>query len=310
MFCPSCGKEINGNEKFCGNCGYVLPPKKKIVSNSQEPTKKTDDSPNYFQKKAIKKQIKHDEKIKQKKIIKADKKEARKQHRKETHFTLKLILLLIVILAVAVSSVVVLSYFHIVNIPIISSYFSDKTESNTSDYETDNNDNNADSENQYTVSTIDAKDYFEKNSTIVNEIEVNKSSSVESETEVKATLIERGFESEITFEYNMNGEYDDTKEVSESNEKHPEYQTDFITDKKFAWMIYEINGCIMAYPVSYCYESGKSVILSEKDTITSYDSATNMFFETKPNDVLIIQVDRIDVETLNSFDSKKIEEML
>lgn len=303
MFCPSCGKEINGNEKFCGHCGYVI----EKPSQTKPDTKKEDENaPNFFEKKAIARQLKVEAKKEKKKKFKAEKKEARKKHRKETHFTLKLIISVILSVSLMVGTIVVLTHFNIVNFSMISDIFTGE-----SDKELDGSENNSSNSGEsYEVPTVDANDYFEKNSSIISKTKAEDSKTVKSEKDIKESFADRGFDSSITFNYSMDGEYVEPQEVSEGNEKHPEYETTNITNEGFYWTIYDINGCIMAYPNSYCFESGKSVILSEKDTIMSYDSATNTFFETKPNGVVIIKVNRIDIETLNSFNEEKIEEML
>lgn len=303
MFCPSCGKEINGNEKFCGHCGYVIEKTSQTIPNTP---KKDDNVPGFFEKKAIARQLKLDEKKENKKKLKSEKKAARKKHRKETHFALKLVVSLVLIISVLVGTTMALIYFNIVNIPTISEVLTGKSNEDSNTSEPSNNN----SEESYEVPTVDANDYFENNSSIISKTKVEDSESVRTETDIKESFADRGFDSVIIFKYSMDGEYKEPKEVSESSEKHPEYETSYIANENYYWTIYDINGCIMAYPNSYYFESGKSVILSEKDTIMSYDSATNMFFETKPNDVAIIKVDRINVETLNSFNAEKIEEML
>lgn len=72
-----------------------------------------------------------------------------------------------------------------------------------------------------------------------------------------------------------------------------------------------INGSVVANPVSFNIQSELSVqvIISEKDTVTSYDSTTNKFFETIPDEsvLLVITVDRIDAETLNSLTIGEID---
>ena len=78
-----------------------------------------------------------------------------------------------------------------------------------------------------------------------------------------------------------------------------------ISSNEELWTIIVLNGCIMANPVSFNVESdlGVQLIIAESDVISCYDSQTNMFYETIPNETeLIVKVvDRIDAETLDSL---------
>ena len=65
------------------------------------------------------------------------------------------------------------------------------------------------------------------------------------------------------------------------------------------------NGVVSAYPVSYNLVSERQAVLliTETDTVTSYDYTSNRFFETIPKEstMIVRKVSRIDKETLDSL---------
>lgn len=69
----------------------------------------------------------------------------------------------------------------------------------------------------------------------------------------------------------------------------------------------------MANPVSFNAESelGVQLIIAESEVISCYDSQSNMFYETIPNETeLIVKVvDRIDTETLDRLTVEVIKEL-
>ena len=148
---------------------------------------------------------------------------------------------------------------------------------------------------------------FENNSNIIPEISASESDAVFTESEAYANLTERGFgEYPITTEYSMEGEYTEAAGISASAAtKHPIYQTYYVTANEDIWTIFIINGAIMANPVSYNAQSdlGIQVIISESNTVVSYDSTTNKFYETIPSEssLIVKTVGRIDVEVLNGL---------
>ena len=73
-----------------------------------------------------------------------------------------------------------------------------------------------------------------------------------------------------------------------------------------------MKGSVIANPVGYNMESnahGAQLILSESEVITSYDSVTNSFYESIPNEseLIVKTVNHIDAETLNSLTVEDIE---
>jgi len=309
MTCPSCGKEITGNEKFCGNCGYKFDTKPKKHEKAE---KDNTNVPNRFEKKAIKKQLRHDAKIQQKKKEKVEKKLARKKHRKETHFTLKLAIVIVLSLIIVGGSLTALIHFKVIDLSAITTVFNNKerTPNSNDDYIMEKEENNTDESDEYSSAQIDAEKYFENNTKIISKIEVTKSDKVQTEKEALISFENRGFTSAVTYEYDMNGTYSEPTEASANSDKHPEYDTIFFSNNQIIWSVLEINGKIMAVPVSYNNESDTPVVFSETDTLISYDSATNTFFETKPKDIRVITVDRIDAKYINSLSMDKIKELL
>lgn len=160
---------------------------------------------------------------------------------------------------------------------------------------------------QYEVEAPDADEYYENNSEIVSQVYAKDSKNVQSEIEIYSEIAERGMENILfSAEYTMDGEYYDETEIFEPTvEKHPIYQAMYFADNGDIWTIMVINGMTMANPLSYNMQSGLSaqLIISESETVMSYDSTTNKFYETIPNDseVIVKIVDRIDAETLEQL---------
>ena len=162
---------------------------------------------------------------------------------------------------------------------------------------------------EYKPVAPNADEYFQQNSEIISTIPA--AGAGRTEQEAYANLTGRGFTS-ITTEYTMDGVYSEAKEISATGtEKHPLYTATFMTESGDAWTIYEINGAVFAYPVTYNYEhlSSVPVLISESEKVVSYDSTLNKFYETTPAesalDVKIIP--RIDAATLNTLNVEEVE---
>ena len=159
----------------------------------------------------------------------------------------------------------------------------------------------------YTISIPDAEDYFEENSEVLSNFDAEESDGVLTEAVVCKMLAERGFNQyPITTTYSMEGEYFDDIEVSEdSDTKHPLYQTYYVTERGDYWLIYVINDSLIAQLIvySYQYEPDPAVVLSESNSVVSYDNTTNRFYETIPHEsVMKIQVvERLDSTTLGNL---------
>lgn len=159
------------------------------------------------------------------------------------------------------------------------------------------------------------KEYLEQYSEILSEINVNDATTVFSEAEVVETLINRGFgQYPVTSSYNMEGVYNSPTDVSENAvSKHPIYETYFLTEAEEVWTIVIVDHTIVANPVSFNMQSelGVQVIFSESDSIMSYDSETNKFYESIPSKsvLLVKKVERIDKETLQKWTVEEISKL-
>ncbi|MBE6731570.1 MAG: hypothetical protein E7564_07775 [Ruminococcaceae bacterium] len=166
---------------------------------------------------------------------------------------------------------------------------------------------------EYTVEAPDADSYYEQNSKIVTVIDAQDSDEVLTEAETYTTLTDRGFtQFPVTSSYSMGGEYYDAEDVNNvGTDKHPIYETYYITNSDDIWSVFMINGVTMAYPASYNLQSnlGVQVIVSESETIMSYDSTTNKFYETIPNKsvLLVVTVEKIDVALLELLTIEEID---
>jgi len=162
-------------------------------------------------------------------------------------------------------------------------------------------------------SDMDAESYFHTNAQVISEQKADKSEGVETEQEAYDSLKDRGFmQTSITSTYTMQGEYVEEEEIEgDSTEKHPMYETYYISANDELWTIYSINGEVMAYPVSYNLESDLEVpvIVSESETVVSYDGETNTYYETIPNRSasIVITIEKIDSAALDNLTVEEID---
>lgn len=166
----------------------------------------------------------------------------------------------------------------------------------------------------YGIEGINVEEYFQENSEIVAKIPVKDSKTINNEKEALNNYTERGFsECTISTNYDIDGNYGDSVEITDSSEKHPYYETIFVTSTNELWNVMEVNGTIIANPLSYNEQStrGAPILITEKETITSYDNKENVFYETIPNEseVIVITVDRIDAETLENLTVEEINKL-
>ncbi len=157
----------------------------------------------------------------------------------------------------------------------------------------------------YEVTPPDADQYFNEIATVVSKSDAFGSPNVRTESQVYNDFYQRGLANQdITYEYMMNGDLDEKRTISRySSLNHPVYQTYYTTANNDLWLIVEINGAIMATPVSYnaTLESGAIIMLSETDTMTSYDSTTNQFYVIKP------KASEIDLKTVGTINAETLE---
>lgn len=161
--------------------------------------------------------------------------------------------------------------------------------------------------------TID--EYYANNSTIIKIVDATTSPAVPTEAQVVDLLTERGFVGyPVTYEYEMGGVYVDDVEISQSADvKRPMYTTYFVSEAGEFWTIYVINGSIFANPVSYNMNSERTaqLLISESEQLTSYESNTNKYYVTIPNeDAAIVRVvEKIDADSLNKLTVEEIDKL-
>jgi len=294
-YCGKCGsKLLGGDSNLCSKCDKSVDikthSKEKNVSGSKEKNRKR------------------------------EKQTGKGYREKKTSSFLKTVLLVTFFGFVGMGAVMLLDYLGVVEIPVIDNLLISiglKVEGKA------NHDmpKKYDAEgvyiedNQYEVIPPDADSYFEDNSNIISVVDAIDSADVFSEAEVYDFLVERGFdEYPITTEYTMEGEYFVATEISiHSSIKHPIFQTYYVSPNGDFWLLFVIDGVIVASPISYNEQSniGVSVVISEKNTVTSYDGTTNKFYETIPNEaeLVIKKIVRIDSKTLDSLSIEEINNL-
>lgn len=152
----------------------------------------------------------------------------------------------------------------------------------------------------------DAESFYDENAVIRSVDPAKRDRDNLSEKEALSELASRGFAGlPVTTSYSIDGTLIEELEISEdSSEKHPIYETYYISSNDEVWNITLIGGSITASPVTYNFEHEDEVplLISEAEEIVSYDSSTNSFFRTIPKeDVLKVKrVARIDADTLGS----------
>lgn len=157
-----------------------------------------------------------------------------------------------------------------------------------------------------------ADEYFFNNSEVIDVINAEESTDIMTESEARALLNERGFvDFPVVYQYEMDGEYIAEHEASEgSAQKHPMYHTYYLSKNRVLWTVYVVNGDVVAFPASINLDSGRSVevLVTEANTLTSYDDEMNKFYITIPYSSMAVikTVDNIDSDTL---DGLTIEEL-
>ena len=243
-----------------------------------------------------------------KKAAKRAKKANRSIGRKILGFFVKLILIILLLSLLAAAGVGVLVYFGIVDVPVVAELMETVgiKEAPVDEAGNDFNEDEITLEN-YLEEYPDVEGYFQENSQIKNKVEVKNSKDTMTEKQVVEFLQERGFTAyPITTEYDMEGNYSNAVEVSNSStEKHPIYQTYYRSLTDEIWSIMVIDGDIVASPLSYNMQSssGVQLVLAESDEVTSYDSQANIYYKTVPDETImnVKVVPQIDSATLDKL---------
>ena len=203
----------------------------------------------------------------------------------------RLILLLLVLLVVAVAVLMVLDHFGIVSPE-------DFQKSSEKRMDVELHGEVLDDES-YTVAAVDADEYFENHAKVLKEIDAKDSKNSE-----------RGFSDCILTEvYSLEGDLEPENEVTEkTSDIYPMYQAYYESANGNVWLIYSINSSLMAVPIlnNIQPQGGAELIVSESNTLVSYDSVKNKFYETIPNSTEI-NVKTVDSITADVLDSLTIE---
>ncbi len=159
----------------------------------------------------------------------------------------------------------------------------------------------------------ETESYFWEFGDVVEVKDAQTSDDLMTESEAVELLKDRGFVIyNITYDYELDGTFVvDTIADEESADKHPMYRVYHMTNNGDVWSIYIIDGDVIANPVTYNLNSGNStqLVVSEKETITSYDDTASRFYVTIPKEssAIVQTVEKIDASTLNDL-AKEMEE--
>lgn len=303
-FCGKCGTKLDEDTGLCPNCDAEKLKNTKSRKELSENEKEKGLTPES--------QLNRKERKKQKKTSKKEAKKAKRASwsfgKKLSRFIFKFLLTFLLLVALAGSMAGALVYCDIIDIPIVRELLN-MVGLKSMDYDGSDDINYE----NYKIEPLDAEEYFQQTSQVMEEINVNDSDEILTEAEVVESLAERGFKDfVVTTEYTMDGIYNDAHEISDlSSMKHPIYEMYYVTEKDELWTIMVINGDVMAIPVSYNLQStaGVQVVISESISVTSYDSSTNKFYKNVPDEsVMIVKVvDKIDAKTLENLTIEVID---
>lgn len=163
------------------------------------------------------------------------------------------------------------------------------------------------------IEPIDAEAYLNEIGEVQSKIDVHSSETVMTGAETFGFLIERGFgECLVYTNYSMDGIYQEEQEItSNSLEQRPIYITYYLSDDESIWKLSLVNGTLLAEPIFYNYREGADVpvILSETNTMTSYDNVTNQFFVVTPDSSKLVlkSVSEINATLLDSLNIEEID---
>lgn len=166
---------------------------------------------------------------------------------------------------------------------------------------------------EYLAEAPDAESYYRERGEIRGRADAKKSDAM-TESQAVRFFRGRGFDQQpVTYEYAMDGTYADPAEADERGaKKHPMYEAAYTSSYGIVWNLYLINGRIFAEPVSFNAERyyAPILMLSETDTLTSYDAASGAFYETAPDSSVcrVRRVDRIDADALDQLSEWGLEE--
>lgn len=291
-FCGKCGNQLDDKTGLCPNCDADKLAEKRRKESFNNSPRQVNTVVNQKPAKLTRKQKK------------AIKKANRTTAQKVRSVLIKVLVILLAVLVLICGSSILLAYNHFIDIPLLNGFFnySEKIDSEGG------------SEEQYMVTAPNAEEYYENNSKVLSKISAKDSEKVTTEKETIDLLNKRGFKDfPIITNYDMEGKYIDGEEISESSTKHPSYETYYQTKDGNLWTIFVVNGAVMANPVFYNFQSklNAQLIISESDSVVSYDGTKNMFYDTIPNksEIIIKKVKIINTETLEGLDVEGIDKL-
>lgn len=159
----------------------------------------------------------------------------------------------------------------------------------------------------------EAEEYYWSQAKVYSEVDAKESKDVKTEKTAIEYFDERGFNQyPIEFEYSIDGTVGETKNASDtSNEKHPIYTTLYMTESGEIWVLYLVNGTIIANPLTFNYQSNLPgpLYLTETGMLTSYDNDSNKFFDIVPLESVAIvkKVQTINAELLNGLTAEELK---
>lgn len=157
---------------------------------------------------------------------------------------------------------------------------------------------------------------------VYEEIPVTKATGIQSEGAVISDLRGRGLATRtdtgtgVSAMYDMDGTYrrtwTETPVADNGKERHPTYATAYMSEATgILWSISSQNGKVLATPVLRAGEDDATdlglpveIVVSEDDTLMSYDSHGDRFWRLLPRDggeSLVAKVDRVDAATLDKI---------
>ena len=292
-FCSKCGMKLNEQTGKCPNCDE----KTKMDTASSDSNISINGNP------------KEDQNIKKTN----GEQEVKKENKKKTKKIVVITIIIVVLLIGIGVGIGVLMVHNEKNANVPNNGEIQETQSATST-ETTTTDEEVDLGSNYEVPEFDAEAYFRENTTLKSTFDVASSQYIHTESEAYDSFVERGFDgSQVMYEYTMDGTYLGKNEISRSSSsKHPMYQVYYATTSGDIWMILEINGSFFATPITYNFSNEQKVpvIVSETDTITSYDSSTNKFYVNIPKEsqTVIKTVSKIDAETIEKLTNEEFNQ--
>ncbi len=162
-------------------------------------------------------------------------------------------------------------------------------------------------ETEFSVEYPDVEKYFRENSSIKSVEAVKDSGKSLSEKDAIKELASRGFtDYPVMSSFSISGEYYESFEVSEtSDEIHPMYNTYYVNSSGELWSVMIVEDTVMASPAALVLQDDnpRQILVTERDTIVSYDNKDNRFYRTVPNDdaLEVHNCDRIDSAQLDSL---------